>query len=53
MLIVVADWVVSELEFIGKEEAAQYLQRYWREKDIFDLLQVIKFARFPEPMKPE
>ena len=46
-----AGWVISELEFIGKDEAAGFLERYWREGDVLDLLQIIQFAQFPEPMK--
>jgi len=49
-LSVVAAWVISELEFIGKEDAVGLLERYWRDGDILDLLQIIQLAQFPEPM---
>ena len=46
----VCAWVISELEFIGKEECAKTLERYWRERNVDDLIQILKFAQFPEPM---
>jgi len=45
----VCKWVVAELEFIGKEECSRILQRYWEERKIEDLVQILKFAQFPEP----
>ena len=48
--IVVCAWVVAELEFIGKEECARTLERYWRDRNIEDLRQILKFAQFPESM---
>lgn len=50
-MYVVSAWVIDELEFIGKGDAATCLERYWRERDIYDLRQLLEFAQFPEPMK--
>lgn len=44
------DWVIEELQFIGKDECAQCLETYWREMDIGILATIIKYAQFPEQM---
>ena len=49
-LWLVASWVIDELEFVGKRRWARMLQRYWRERDITDLVDLLEAAQFPDPM---
>ena len=52
-LILVAAWVIIELGFIGKDDAVGLLERYWSDREILDLLQIIQLAQFPEPMRAD
>jgi hypothetical protein len=47
---VVRAWIITELEFIGKDECARVLERYWKERQTRDLAEILKFAQFPEPL---
>jgi hypothetical protein len=47
---IVRAWVIKELEFVGKDECARTLERYWMYKNADDLAQIMQFAQFPEPM---
>jgi hypothetical protein len=42
--------VTNELEFIGKELWVRSLERYWKNRDITDLVDILEAAQFPEPM---
>lgn len=47
----VCDWIISELKFIGKEECSKTLERYWRGRSVEDLVQILKYAEFPEQLQ--
>jgi hypothetical protein len=45
--------VIQELEFIAKGHCARSLERYWEERDITTLAEILNYARFPEQWTDE
>jgi hypothetical protein len=51
MLMLVRQWVVNELIFIGREECAIALEAYWNNGGLEELIQILEFAQFPKPLE--
>jgi hypothetical protein len=51
LVIVVRQWVVDELNFIGREEGAVVLEAYWDNGGLEELVRILEYAQFPKPME--
>lgn len=49
-LILVRQWVLNELIFIGQEECAVALEAYWDNGGLEELIRILDFAQFPKPL---
>jgi hypothetical protein len=46
-------WIVDELRFIGKENCARCLERYWRDHEADALVELLDYAQFPDEMSDQ
>jgi hypothetical protein len=51
--VLLRNWVIEELGFIGRDDCVKLLRSFWNSRSINDLAQILEYSQFPKPMDEE